>query len=159
MHTSAASVWPRKPLPRDTLDWVTRMGPQIDFVAPRGTPVSATADGTVTTAGWQGALGRAVILRHPNGYQTYYGHLNGIAGGIVRGTSVRQNQIIGYVGHTGRATGDHLHYTMKHNGRAIDPFKLKTPPIHPLPEKDLPRLVETAGRYIPDLLSSLPPDS
>ena len=131
----------------------------IDFVAPRGTPVSATADGTVTTAGWQGALGRAVTLRHPNGYKTYYGHLNGIAKGIVQGTSVRQNQIIGFVGSTGRATGAHLHYTMKHNGRAIDPFKLKTPPIRPLPEEELPRLVETAGRYIPDLLSSLPPDS
>jgi len=127
----------------------------VDFVAPHGTPVSATGGGVVRVAGWQGALGRAVTLRHPNGYETIYGHLSRLAPGIRPGVRVEQNQIVGYVGRTGRATGNHLHYTMKANGRPIDPMRLKVPPAEPIADEDRPRLTARAGRHLPTLLEAV----
>lgn len=127
----------------------------VDFVAPRGTPVSATGSGVVRVAGWQGALGRAVTIRHPNGYETIYGHLSRIARGVVPGARVEQNDVVGYVGRTGRATGDHLHYTMKRDGRAIDPMRMKVPPAEPIADEDRPRLVAVAGRHLPTLLEAV----
>ncbi|MDA8337834.1 MAG: peptidoglycan DD-metalloendopeptidase family protein, partial [Nitrospiraceae bacterium] len=84
----------------------------LDYAAPVGTPVSAIGDGTVVFAGKKGQYGNLVIIKHPNGYKTYYGHLSRF-GGIKSGTKVRQGQIIGYVGSTGLATGPHLHYEMR----------------------------------------------
>jgi murein DD-endopeptidase MepM/ murein hydrolase activator NlpD len=112
----------------------------VDFVAASGTPVVAAADGRVISAGWDGALGKAVRLRHGNGYKTIYGHLRGFARGIRRGAQVEQNQVIGYVGSTGRATGSHLHYTMLYNDRAINPMTFDNPPVAPLDESYRPVL-------------------
>lgn len=105
----------------------------VDYAAARGTPVSAPADGTVEFAGHKGANGNLVVLRHPNGYKSYYGHLSGFGKKIKAGTRVTQGQVIGYVGSTGLATGPHLDYRVKLNGVHINPLKLKSPPATRIP--------------------------
>jgi murein DD-endopeptidase MepM/ murein hydrolase activator NlpD len=99
----------------------------VDYVAPAGTPVSALGDGTVRFAAWKGANGRLVVLSHSRGYKTYYGHLSRIARGIRTGARVRQGDVIGYVGATGRATGPHLHFQVAQNGRVLNPHSMKLP--------------------------------
>ncbi|HEX7091412.1 MAG TPA: M23 family metallopeptidase [Longimicrobiales bacterium] len=98
-----------------------------DFGAPTGTPVRATADGTVSFAGRDGGYGNVVILRHFGGYSTRYAHLSRFASGIRRGRAVKQGQTIGYVGSTGLATGPHLHYELRKNGRPIDARSVRLP--------------------------------
>jgi murein DD-endopeptidase MepM/ murein hydrolase activator NlpD len=105
-----------------------------DYVAPKGTPVSAMASGQVLAAGWQGGYGNLVVIRHPNGYKTYYGHLSGIAKGVRKGAGVAQGQLIGYVGSTGLATGPHLHFEMRVNDRPVNPRKVVIPPGEPVPQ-------------------------
>ncbi len=104
----------------------------VDYAAPRGTPVSAAGDGRVIFAGWRRQMGKTIIIRHPNGYRTYYGHLSRIA--VRKGQRVRQGQIIGYVGATGLATGPHLDYRIKKNGRFINPLAMKMPPAKRIPK-------------------------
>jgi murein DD-endopeptidase MepM/ murein hydrolase activator NlpD len=105
---------------------------QIDYAAPSGTPVVATARGMVVSAGWEGGWGRMVRLRHDNGYTTHYGHLSAFAKGMRSGASVSQGQIVGYVGSTGWSTGPHLDYGMKLNGVPVNPLKLDLPKGAPL---------------------------
>lgn len=81
-----------------------------DYAAPRGTPIRATSDGTVTRASRYGSFGNLVIIKHTGGFETKYAHLSKYANGIRSGKRVRQGDIIGYVGSTGGATGPHLHY-------------------------------------------------
>jgi hypothetical protein len=128
----------------------------VDYAASAGTPVVAAADGRVASAGWDGALGRAVRIRHGSEYVTIYGHLKGFAGGIRRGVEVRQNQVIGYVGSSGRATGPHLHYTVVHGGRPIDPMKMKNPPVEALDPALVPDLRLAVRRWRP--LLDIAPD-
>ncbi len=97
----------------------------VDFAAPTGTPVWAMAKGRVSYAGWKGPNGNLVRIDHSNGLQSAYAHLHRIAKGIKRGVRVRQKQLIGYVGTTGRSTGPHLHFGVKKNGRFVNPRKLK----------------------------------
>ena len=99
--------------------WRTHEG--TDYAAAYGTPVRATADGIVTEADRSGGYGNLVELRHANGIQTRYGHLSRFAAGLHAGQRVHQEQIIGYVGATGLATGPHLHYEFRVNGRATNP--------------------------------------
>jgi murein DD-endopeptidase MepM/ murein hydrolase activator NlpD len=106
----------------------------VDYAAPTGTPVNASADGVVTLAGRWGGLGRAIRLRHANGYETIYGHLSRIY--VRRGQRVAQGDRIGAVGSTGLSTGPHLDYRMKLNGRYVDPLKVQLPPAEPLPEAE-----------------------
>ncbi|PIP26254.1 MAG: M23 family peptidase [Candidatus Moranbacteria bacterium CG_4_9_14_3_um_filter_40_7] len=105
---------------------------QIDYAAAIGTPVVATARGTVVSAGWEGGWGRMIRLRHNNGYATHYGHLSAFAKGVRSGVSVNQGQVIGYVGSTGWSTGPHLDYGMKLNGSPVNPLKLELPKGAPL---------------------------
>ena len=121
----------------------------VDFAAAPGTPITATADGRVISVGWDGALGQAVRLRHGSEYVTVYGHMKGFFRGIQSGVEVRQGQVIGYVGSTGRATGPHLHYTVLQHGRPINPMTIKNPSVDPLDERMLPRLAESRRRYSP----------
>jgi murein DD-endopeptidase MepM/ murein hydrolase activator NlpD len=95
----------------------------VDYAAPIGTPIRAVADGTVLSSGWNGGFGKQVILRHPNGYVTYYGHLSRYGSGIRKGMRVTQKQIIGYVGSTGLSTGPHLDYRMAKDGQFRNPLK------------------------------------
>jgi len=121
----------------------------VDYAARAGTPVVAAADGRVASAGWDGALGRAVRIRHGSEYVTIYGHLKGFARGIRSGAEVRQNQVIGYVGSSGRATGPHLHYTVVHGGRPIDPMRMKNPPVEPLDPARVPDLRQAIRQWRP----------
>ena len=103
----------------------------VDYAAPRGTLVSATGDGRVIAAGWDGGYGRAVRIRHANGYETLYGHLSRIE--VRRGQRVSQGARIGTVGSTGLATGPHLDYRMRRDGRFVDPLRLRSAPAAPVP--------------------------
>jgi len=91
----------------------------VDYFAPLGAPVGAVAPGVVTQAGWTGGGGRTVKVRHPNGYETEYLHLSAIS--VRAGARISQGELVGRVGKTGLATGVHLHYGMKKNGRYVNP--------------------------------------
>lgn len=106
----------------------------VDYAAPAGTPVSAPAAGTVVSRGYKGQNGRQIVIRHANGYRTYYGHLRSYAKGTKRGAKVNQGQVIGYVGSSGLSTGPHLDYRIKRNGKYINPLKLKAPRLQSLPD-------------------------
>jgi murein DD-endopeptidase MepM/ murein hydrolase activator NlpD len=93
----------------------------LDLAAATGTPVRATADGTISHAGVRGGYGNLVEVQHPNGYSTRYGHLARIASWLHGGSAVRQGDVIGYVGATGLATGPHLHYEIRRKGQPVDP--------------------------------------
>ncbi len=97
----------------------------VDFAARRGTPIKATGSGVIERANRYGSFGNYVRIRHANNYKTAYAHLKGFARGIKKGKRVKQGDIIGYVGTTGRSTGPHLHYEVHHKGKAINPQKLK----------------------------------
>lgn len=109
----------------------------VDFGARRGTPVIATGNGRVKLASYNGGYGRTVILNHGDGYTTLYAHLNRYARGLRRGISVKQGQVIGYVGTTGVSTGPHLHYEFRINGRHRDPLKVKFARSLKLDKKEL----------------------
>ena len=98
-----------------------------DFAAPKGTPIMASGSGIIEMAKWNGAYGKYIRIRHNSKYKTAYAHLNGYARGIKRGAKVRQGQIIGYVGSTGRSTGPHLHYEVLVNGKRRNSQRLKLP--------------------------------
>ncbi len=119
----------------------------IDYAAPRGTPVNASADGVVTFAGRQGGFGRLVRLRHANGYETMYGHLSRIH--VRRGQRVSQGDRIGAVGSTGLSTGPHLDYRMKLNGRYVNPLQIQVPPAEPLSDSERPAFAEARRRQLP----------
>jgi murein DD-endopeptidase MepM/ murein hydrolase activator NlpD len=97
----------------------------VDFAAGTGTPVRAANNGVVVRAGPFGSYGNYVRLRHGNGYDTAYAHLSRFASGLRAGMSVRQGQVIGYVGATGRATGPHLHYEVMLKNTQVNPMTLK----------------------------------
>ncbi|HEY9011321.1 MAG TPA: M23 family metallopeptidase, partial [Devosia sp.] len=104
-----------------------RLHAGIDLAAPRGTPIYAAGDGVVELAGWKSGYGRYVEIKHVNGFETGYGHMNKIADSMKPGTRVRQGQVIGYVGSTGNSTGNHLHFEIRVNGRTVDPLSVKLP--------------------------------
>jgi murein DD-endopeptidase MepM/ murein hydrolase activator NlpD len=99
----------------------------LDYAAPGGTPVSAVGDGTVVFTGYKGEYGKLIIIQHPNGWQTRYGHLSRIGKDIRRGKKVGQGQVVGYVGSTGLATGPHLHYEVRIHNKPVNPLTLKLP--------------------------------
>jgi murein DD-endopeptidase MepM/ murein hydrolase activator NlpD len=92
-----------------------------DISAPMGTPVIATADGTVTIAGWQRGYGQVVYVDHGNGLSTRYGHLSRID--VLEGQTVTRGQLLGRVGSTGRSTGPHLHYEVRVDGQPTNPMR------------------------------------
>lgn len=114
----------------------SRMHRGLDFAAPRGTPISAAGDGTITEMGWKGDYGNYIHIRHANGYATAYGHLKCFQRGLGRGSRVSQGDTIGYVGSTGLSTGPHLHYEVHYEGRKINPSRLSFPPERKLAGAD-----------------------
>ncbi len=112
-----------------------KMHAGVDYGAPTGTPVQSVADGTVTYAGWKGANGKLVSVRHANGYVTHYAHLSKIH--VKRGQKVSKKTVIGKVGNTGRSTGPHLHFGMTKNGRHINPLEVDFARGEPLKGKEL----------------------
>lgn len=91
----------------------------IDIQGNRGDPVTSTAYGTVVEAGWSGGYGNCVVIKHKNGYSTLYGHLSKIR--VKKNQKVKAGQLIGDIGSTGHSTGNHLHYEVHRNGKAINP--------------------------------------
>lgn len=110
--------------------WKQHQG--VDFGAPTGTAVKATAHGEVEFVGWQNGYGNFVVLRHGDKYTTAYGHLSGFAPRLKKGSSVNQGDVIGYVGTTGWATGPHLHYEFRINGVHQNPLTVGLPSVRPI---------------------------
>ena len=108
----------------------------IDYAAPIGTPVSAVGDGVVKKSQYSGGYGNLVIIKHSNGYETYYGHLSKYGKGVKKGARVKQGQVIGYVGSTGLSTGPHLDFRIKKNGTFFNYLTMKMPPTYTLTGKD-----------------------
>ena len=109
------------------IDGYNKMHRGTDFAAPAGTPIMASGDGIITRAKWCGGGGNCVKIRHNSTYQTIYAHMKNFAMGIRQGVRVKQGQIIGYVGSTGKSTGPHLHYEVIENGKKINSQKLRLP--------------------------------
>lgn len=105
---------------KDPINGRTRRHSGVDFAVPHGTPVIATSDGVVGSAGWAGGYGIMVSLEHGGGVSSRYAHLSRLA--IRPGQRVRQGQVLGYAGSTGRSTGSHVHYEVRVDGRAVDPL-------------------------------------
>ncbi len=93
----------------------------VDISAPMGTPVHATADGIVVHAGWNGGYGRCVVVDHGNNYQTWYAHLSRMD--VIEGQEIRQGEVLGAVGTTGRSTGAHLHYEVRIASTPVNPYR------------------------------------
>jgi murein DD-endopeptidase MepM/ murein hydrolase activator NlpD len=119
----------------------------VDYAARVGTPVQATADGTVTFAGRSGASGRLIRIRHKNRYETMYLHLRGYALGIKKGKRVKCGQEIAYVGTSGESTGPHLDYRIKKDGRYINPLLFNPEPVKPLRAEFLDDFKRKAESY------------
>jgi murein DD-endopeptidase MepM/ murein hydrolase activator NlpD len=96
----------------------------IDYAAPTGRKIYAAASGKIIHRGRKGGYGKTIMIRHANGYKTLYAHQYKFARGLKVGSYVKQGQLIGYVGSTGRSTGPHLHFGLYKNGRAINPNKV-----------------------------------
>ena len=109
------------------IDGYNKMHRGTDFAAPMGTPIMASGSGMITRARWCGGGGNCVKIRHNSTYETIYAHMKNFARGIKEGLRVKQGQIIGYVGSTGKSTGPHLHYEVVKNGKKINSQKLKLP--------------------------------
>ncbi len=109
------------------IDGFNKMHRGTDFAAPMGTPIMASGDGVIKKAGWCGGGGNCVVIKHNSTYQTVYAHMSKFAKGIRKGVRVKQGQIIGYVGSTGKSTGPHLHYEVIVNGKRINSQTLKLP--------------------------------
>lgn len=117
----------------------------IDYAAPRGTPIKAIGDGKIVTRSYAKGAGRYVKVRHNSVYTSVYNHMCRFARGLRVGKRVKQGETIGYVGATGYATGPHLDFRMKKNGKYVNPLKIKSPPVEPVPEKDLPHFKKTVN--------------
>jgi murein DD-endopeptidase MepM/ murein hydrolase activator NlpD len=117
----------------------------VDLGAPMGTPVKATANGTVEFDGRRGGYGNLIILKHMKHYETYYGHLSRFAKGLHRGEKVQQGEVIGYVGMTGLATGPHLHYEFRINHVPHNPMKVALPTANPITAQEKPAFHKVAA--------------
>ncbi|HYB42104.1 MAG TPA: M23 family metallopeptidase, partial [Candidatus Methylomirabilis sp.] len=124
---SIPSRWPLEVPSYRTRGMVTdtaseEVHPGIDLAVPEGSKVKASGGGIVQRAGTDSAYGLFVLLQHPSGYQTMYGHLSRIL--VSRGDTVAGGQVIALSGNTGRSTAPHLHFEVRLNGRSVDPTKL-----------------------------------
>ncbi|MDH3423841.1 MAG: M23 family metallopeptidase, partial [Gemmatimonadota bacterium] len=108
----------------------------VDYAADAGTEIMATADGVVIERGRDSSYGNTIRIRHGNGWVTRYAHLQSFKSGVVVGSRVRQSDIIGYVGMTGLATGNHLHYEMLQSGQFKDPLSVDLPAGDPVPSEN-----------------------
>ena len=128
----------------------TKMHRGIDFAAPKGTPIMAAGSGTVKFAGRKGTYGKYIRIRHNSEFSTAYAHMSGYGRGIKTGKRVKQGQIIGYVGSTGRSTGPHLHYEILRNSRQINPLGLKLPTGKKLKGKEVARFKSIRDKIAAD---------
>ncbi|UJP06018.1 MAG: M23 family metallopeptidase [Nitrosomonas sp.] len=127
-------------------EWRAHRG--IDYAAPTGTPVKATANGIVQFSGSQKGYGNLIILKHNGKYETAYGHLSRFATGLSKGKRVNQGDIIGYVGATGMATGPHLHYELRVDSIQRDPAKVILPTAPPIAKRDLNNFQKETQQFV-----------
>ncbi len=123
----------------------------VDYAAPKGTPVHAVADGTVTFKGWAGGGGNTLKIKHAGNLMTGYMHLSGYAKGIRQGSHVSQGQLIGYVGSTGASTGPHLDYRLWKNGKPIDPLKIPQEAAEPISKANRAQFEFVRDRIVAEL--------
>ena len=119
----------------------------VDYAAPKGTPVMTIGDGVITSMKYEGAGGNTIRIRHNSVYSTAYLHLSGYAKGLKVGQRVRQGDVIGYVGSTGRSTGPHLDFRVWKNGTPINPLKMDSPPAEPLKQENMEAFTQTWQSY------------
>lgn len=119
----------------------------VDYAAPLGTPVISVGDGEVIESRYRGPNGNIVKIKHNGTYTTAYLHLNGFARGIKKGVKVKQGQVIGYVGRTGRVTGVHLDYRIYKNDQPVNPVTVKLPPSKSISDKDMASFKALVGKY------------
>ncbi len=131
--------------------WKAHLG--TDYAAPKGTPIHTVGDGTVVEAGYSSGNGNYVKVKHNGTYTTQYLHMSKIAGGMKKGTRVRQGQTIGYVGSTGLATGPHLCFRFWKNGKQVDALKVEIPPSEPIDPNNLTAFNEVKDQYYQRLAS------
>jgi murein DD-endopeptidase MepM/ murein hydrolase activator NlpD len=112
--------------------WRSHKG--VDYAAPKGTPIRSTADGVIKHVGNNGGYGKTVIISHAGRFSTLYAHMSGYRKSVRSGSSIKQGEIIGYVGSTGLATGPHLHYEFRVDDTHRDPLSYKFPKASPIPE-------------------------
>lgn len=124
----------------------TKMHKGVDFAAPTGTPIYAAGDGKVEFAGRKGTYGNYIRIRHNDEFSTAYAHLNGFAADVKSGARVRQGEVIGYVGSTGRSTGPHLHYEVLARGMQINPLKVPKQEHATLGDQELAALTRQIER-------------
>lgn len=124
---------------------VVRPHTGVDYAAPMGTPVVSIGDGVVIEKGYKGSGGNTVKIRHNATYTTAYLHLSKYASDIAVGKAVQQGQVIGYVGSTGASTGPHLDFRVWKGGTPIDPLKMESPPVEPIPEAYKARFDSVVG--------------
>jgi murein DD-endopeptidase MepM/ murein hydrolase activator NlpD len=117
----------------------------VDFAAPIGTPIRASADGVIDFVGTQNGYGNTVVIKHWNNYSTAYAHMSRFAGSLRKGTKVAQGEVIGYVGMTGWATGPHLHYEFRVHNEPRDPMSVDVPNVQPLAGTELQRFRNIAS--------------
>ena len=129
-----------------------RPHPGVDYAAPKGTPIKTVGDGVIAEIGYNKGMGNYINIRHFNGYTTGYNHMRKFAKGMKKNKSVLQGDVIGYVGMTGYATGPHLDFRMKKNGKLLDPLKHKSPSAKPVKsvemEQFLARTLELSARIL-----------
>lgn len=132
-----------------------KMHTGIDWSAAPGTPILAAGNGTIEEAGRKGQYGNYIRIRHANGYQTAYGHMQRFGAGVRDGIKVRQGQIIGYVGSTGLSSGPHLHFEVLVNSRFVDPLQIQVPRERRLTGRQLADFQKERAR-IDDLVRRAP---
>ena len=135
-----------------------KMHKGVDFAAASGTPIYAAGDGTIEKIGPFSSYGKYIRIRHRRDLQTAYAHMKGFRSGLKAGSRVKQGQIIGYVGTTGRSTGPHLHYEVLLNGKQVNPKSLKLPTGKSLESKDMAKfksLVKTRDGEFAQLLKGV----
>lgn len=127
---------------------VTRRHPGIDYAASEGTPLWSVAEGTIIYRGWAGASGNLVKVRHANGYVSHYAHLSRFAADLKVGQQVSQKEVIGYVGHTGLATGSHVCFRITKNGRYVNPLSIRSPSAGPIEDVHSAEFAQTRDQLL-----------
>ncbi|OSM00104.1 putative M23 peptidase domain-containing protein [Magnetofaba australis IT-1] len=140
----------------------TRAHKGVDYAAPTGTPIRAAGNGRVIYRAYKGGFGNLVLIRHNSTYTTAYAHMSRYARNLKPGSRVRQGQVIGYVGATGKATGPHLHYEVRVRGVQVNPLSVKLPSARSLPRSLMPKfrqqrlaLVARLNNASPTVLAAL----
>ncbi len=120
----------------------------VDYGAPKGTPIMTTADGVIEHLGRKKAYGKTIVINHGQGYSTLYAHMSNYNKNLKKGSKVKQGQIIGYVGRTGLATGNHLHYEFRVNGKHVDPLAVDLPRSLPIGSDEMNEFIAASEKWV-----------